>query len=581
MQRSKETLTVLFLDVQGYTKLGDDHHFGLYFDIVLPLMAKQVGLHRPRYVNSWGDAIVAAFKVPVDAARAALDLRDMFRNTNWANLGLSNDLAARIGLHAGSIFIGKDPLQKRTGIAGHNVNLAARIEPVVRTNEVWVSEAAVSLLREEGDSKIAWDDLGEHPLAKVWGSRRLYRLRRHHEPANLDVYDPENNLSPSAASPPSAYAISNRRDAIPLIERIIDGSKETGELCVAGVANTDFFGADSDRLNFRLRTALKNGLTSRFIFLDPNSRDAARRRIFELPRLDSIPVINGSISAARNLRSETKNKVRIRLAQDMPCFLCFNSKEGIYHTYFTSVTGRGTQTWFACGDTLKQLQDHFNNLWGEKWILFDLGNVLVKFDHHRVGRQLFHQLPRSMQDKMRPRDIYNYIFTQQGTNSPISYNTLIDLGQTDLARLRRDFNRHFKANIGEDVFLEAWCSIFDELDDEAMNCVKRVLDLGIKVGICSNTNPDHWNFLCDKHPELKNPMILKFLSFKIGKVKTDPTFFQSIAEITRRPYEEHLLVDDIDLNLATASAIGMQRMKVEGLVRFENIEDFLMENYWV
>ncbi len=94
--------------------------------------------YNPLYVNSWGDTIVAAFKVPVDAARAALDLRDLFRDTNWKNsVGLSTELAARMGLHAGSVFIGGDPLQKRIGIAGHNVNLAARIEPITQPNEVW------------------------------------------------------------------------------------------------------------------------------------------------------------------------------------------------------------------------------------------------------------------------------------------------------------------------------------------------------------------------------------------------------------------------------------------------------------
>src|SRR5258708_6152636 len=103
-------------------------------------MADKLRPYEAFYVNSWGDAIVAAFRDPLKAARAALALRDLFRDTNWRNLGLSNHLAARIGLHAGAVFIGFDPLQSREGLAGHNVNLAARIEPVVKPNEVWVTD---------------------------------------------------------------------------------------------------------------------------------------------------------------------------------------------------------------------------------------------------------------------------------------------------------------------------------------------------------------------------------------------------------------------------------------------------------
>jgi HEAT repeat protein len=143
------------------------------------------------YVNSWGDAIVAAFNVASQAAQAALDLRDLFRNTNWNNLGLPNELAARIGLHAGSVFIGDDPLQGRLGLAGHNVNLAARIEPIAQPNEVWLSETMARLLQEESNDKIKHDDLGERPLAKQWGSRKIFRLRRAHEPADTQISDLE------------------------------------------------------------------------------------------------------------------------------------------------------------------------------------------------------------------------------------------------------------------------------------------------------------------------------------------------------------------------------------------------------
>ncbi len=191
MTRQKQTLTVLFLDVKGYSGLKTDHQFGIFFDQVLPKMAGKLNPCQPFYVNSWGDAIVAAFADPLEAARAALDLRDLFRNTNWQAIGLPNDLAARICLHSGAIFTGRDPIQRRNGLAGHNVNLAARIEPVVTPNEVWMTDSVATLLQNPPNNKICWDDLGDRPLAKMWGSCKLYRLRRYHEPPNLQISDLE------------------------------------------------------------------------------------------------------------------------------------------------------------------------------------------------------------------------------------------------------------------------------------------------------------------------------------------------------------------------------------------------------
>lgn len=207
MARAKETVVILFLDVKNYSKLKNDREFGIFFDSVLAMMAEKLTPHKPFYTNSWGDAILAAFRQPRAAAHAALDLRDLFRNTDWENLGLSVKLEARIALHAGSVFIGEDPIQEREGLAGHNINVGARIEPITQPNEVWVSEAAAALLAEEQDETVDCDPLGERPLAKQWGTRRLFRLRRDHEPKDTEVSDLERVTTPSPTDRKLEFAL--------------------------------------------------------------------------------------------------------------------------------------------------------------------------------------------------------------------------------------------------------------------------------------------------------------------------------------------------------------------------------------
>src|SRR5256885_1953349 len=125
MLRVKKQVSLLFLDVKGYSNLRSDHQYEIFFENVLSGMSAKIQQYSPIYANSWGDAVLAVFDNHIKAALCALDIRDYFRNTNWASLGLTDALAPRIALHAGSVFFGPDPIQGRDGIAGHNVNLTA------------------------------------------------------------------------------------------------------------------------------------------------------------------------------------------------------------------------------------------------------------------------------------------------------------------------------------------------------------------------------------------------------------------------------------------------------------------------
>lgn len=136
------------------------------------------------YINSWGDAVVIVSEDSLALATTALDLGDLLNNQNWSSLELPA-LSSRISLHCGPIYFGKDPFSEVEGIVGTQVNLAARIEPVTLPGHVWATDNFISTLSLETQTNLAWDDLGERPLAKEWGAKRLYRLRRSHESVEL------------------------------------------------------------------------------------------------------------------------------------------------------------------------------------------------------------------------------------------------------------------------------------------------------------------------------------------------------------------------------------------------------------
>ena len=380
-----------------------------------------------------------------------------------------------------------------------------------------------------------------------------------------------------------------RKDSIAILEHMIDDCQaRKSELCVAGIANSDFFGAAGDRLNKRLRRALEAGMSARFIFLDPASRNAVRRSGFERKRLGTIREINACLETARQVRLELGEmakkdparklgRLHIRLAPEMPCFLCLNGSTVLVHPYFTSVSGHEMPISVSAGESLERAQVHFEHLWGERWVLFDLGNVLIPFNHKRVSRGLVRFLPKGRQPKASAAQIHSFIFD---SHEGPSCNSQLDRGSKDLRWLGEQLRERFKITVTEEQLRDVWCSVFDDLDSNAMNCLFKAKALGLRVSICSNTNTEHWAFLESEYPQLADSSVERFLSFKMKKVKTDAGFFESIAEHTGRPPEYHMLIDDVGENLAAAHETGMHTLKTPGPVRYEDVEEFIVENCW-
>lgn len=199
MQR--KIMAILFSDIAGYSRLTEAQ-LRVFVQKPLADLAGLIDGVRDQLIelNTWGDAIVAVSPDPYVLSHLALDLRDFFRNRNWVDDNLPESLSCRIALHAGAVYTGSDPIRKKEGLVGTQVNLAARIEPVTAPGEVWVTEQFVKLIDPEGDPTLQFDDLGERPLAKKFGSARLYRLRRAQEPREAP---PDIIVEPIAEAPRS------------------------------------------------------------------------------------------------------------------------------------------------------------------------------------------------------------------------------------------------------------------------------------------------------------------------------------------------------------------------------------------
>ncbi len=140
---------MLFADIVGFSKLREEHMpaFWSFMRAVEARMGRTREI--PLLVESWGDALYVA----ADGARAladyAMTLKNAMSDIEGADHGLPTDLQLRIGLHAGPVFEGENPLTGRKIVYGSHVNRAARIEPVALPGNIYASHQFVALLERE------------------------------------------------------------------------------------------------------------------------------------------------------------------------------------------------------------------------------------------------------------------------------------------------------------------------------------------------------------------------------------------------------------------------------------------------
>jgi class 3 adenylate cyclase len=92
-------------------------------------------------VKTIGDAVMASFVDPLDALRAALDMRAQIARFN-ADAG-GDLIGLKIGLHAGACLA--VTLNDRLDYFGQTVNIAARVQALAGADEIVVTDDVLSL----------------------------------------------------------------------------------------------------------------------------------------------------------------------------------------------------------------------------------------------------------------------------------------------------------------------------------------------------------------------------------------------------------------------------------------------------
>ena len=183
-------------------------------------------------------------------------------------------------------------------------------------------------------------------------------------------------------------------------------------------------------------------------------------------------------------------------------------------------------------------------------IIFDLGNVLLPFDHGKMTRQLAAVLQAD------PSELATFLF------GPDEWFLKLENGDFPLDEAHRRLCERF-ADCSLDEFANAGGDIF--VYDEPMHRLTRTLkELGLRLVLLSNTSALHIDYVRRTYDTLE-PFDELTLSYQVQASKPDSAIYRHAIGQAGCEATECLFVDDRADNIAGAEAVGLRSHLFRGI----------------
>ncbi len=181
-------------------------------------------------------------------------------------------------------------------------------------------------------------------------------------------------------------------------------------------------------------------------------------------------------------------------------------------------------------------------------IFFDLGNVILPFNHFQIAERLSQfSRRREFQD---PKKIFSYLFDlREGTINGF------DLGKVSSPEFFQAIKESLDLSISFDEFVPIWCNIF--VEDQEVTRLILSLKRKRRLGLLSNTDPLHFNYIVSKFPVTR--VFDKWIvSYEVGFKKPAIQIFQKAMEWASVKPEKILYIDDTKEYVEVAASLGIQ-----------------------
>ena len=176
-----------------------------------------------------------------------------------------------------------------------------------------------------------------------------------------------------------------------------------------------------------------------------------------------------------------------------------------------------------------------------KAVIFDLGRVLVHYEHQRTVAATAALAQVAVADLQ--------AFLREHTHAT-------GIGELDAADLHTLICTHFAVAIEFGTFIAAFAAGIGR-DEEALAYALALQQRpATTVAVMSNTNAAHVLWLDEHLPELRE-FDLVMMSNEVGLLKPDPAIFETALDLLNVTPAQALFIDDIAENVAAARALGI------------------------
>jgi FMN phosphatase YigB (HAD superfamily) len=181
-------------------------------------------------------------------------------------------------------------------------------------------------------------------------------------------------------------------------------------------------------------------------------------------------------------------------------------------------------------------------------ILFDIGNVILPFNHGQIAEKLARLAQRK--EFQNPQKIFSYLFDfQEGIINDF------DVGKVTPPIFFQSIKRQLDLSIPFEEFIPIWNDIFTE--DRGVSETILSLKGRWRLGLLSNTDPLHFHYILSKFPVMRS-FDKWILSYEVGFKKPAIEIFQKAMAWASVKPQKILFIDDMKTHVEVAIALGMQ-----------------------
>ena len=185
-----------------------------------------------------------------------------------------------------------------------------------------------------------------------------------------------------------------------------------------------------------------------------------------------------------------------------------------------------------------------------KFVFFDMGKVLLEFDHQLLIDQVAELSGKSSDETE------TLLF-----KPPHELENRFERGELNGVEFHQQFCQLAQCDAGYHELMAAVADIF-QLNTPIVNVVAQLRVINFPMAILSNTCEAHWDFVCQKFAAIRMLSSHRVLSYEEKSMKPDEKIYQSALRMAKELAgcgpEEIFFTDDRPENVAAAKSVGMQ-----------------------